>query len=155
METGKKEGVKRLVICDNSLNFDMICPFLFESFGYPDDFLENKEFDFILGICYDENADKWILVQDSDLITERCTIILMGDEFSNRDVIGKIAGEPDTGLLYHSATMDYIIDQFGHNAAKKSSNDSLGLYLPVLQLISKDDLGDEDIRIVLSMFDNW
>lgn len=150
-----KQKVNRVVICDNAMNFDIMCPYMLENFGYPEDFLENREFGFLLGIYYDKDNCCWTLVEDVDLINEDCIIILLGDEYHDKDIIDKIAQSNDVGLLYHSATLDHIVSAFGEKSIK-SYNDNKGLYLPVLQIINKGKgLTLDDINLVLSLYNNW
>ena len=150
-----KPEVKKIVICDNAMKFYMMCPYMLSNFGFPEEFLDNNEFDFLLGIYIDSDTHHGVLTNDVNMIKQHCTIILMGDEYSDKQTIAEIGRRSDVGLLYHSETINDIVTAFQKTI--KSENTSRGLYFQLLnQIIQKGvELNETDINRLLTLYNNY
>lgn len=155
MEKNAKPEVKKIVICDNAMKFYMMCPYMLSNFGFPEEFLDNNEFDFLLGIYIDSDTHHGVLTNDVNMIKQHCTIILMGDEYSDKQTIAEIGSRSDVGLLYHSETISDIV--FAFQKTIKSENTSRGLYFQFLnQIIQKGvELNETDINRLLTLYHNY
>lgn len=146
--------IKRLVISTYLGGVRNLTLNLFRNFNFQEDVLEDYDRGFLLGVklCQNDDGSTSFMLEEDDLDEIlRCQVILMGDKFSELDIINSLANDT-TGLLYHTSTCAEQQQRFVHKQFSTHIQGSEYAYIFGI-LNAGSDLTRQEIGCILEDFE--
>ena len=150
--------IKRIIISTYLDGVIELAPDLFANFGFDEELLEDFPRGFALGVrIKNENGSHSAELVDLERNrnqTASCPIVLLGDSYSNEELLGQLADET-AGLIWHTSTCDIQRSKFRHMCFSKHVRNSViydayAYYLGILD--AGRNLNEDDLEEILDHF---